>query len=237
MYYSERAQEDARSQRDGRSGKGFTAEFKRAASAYDAADETGSAADKDRKTAGAFDPSGETVSAADKDRRAGAVYEPSGAASPVFETAQTAGAGDQSPFSKIYGRDAYRASGAAARAKARYVPLDTTAISDQMKRISEMEFSGQKRAFETAVGKIKTDVIGRARSIGDVSDGGYWSTDETADRILESAYTLAKGSTVKLARLKKAFEEGFTGAERKGLPELSYETYDMAERFFDNLLK
>lgn len=69
-----------------------------------------------------------------------------------------------------------------------------------------------------------------------ISEGGYWSVDKTAERILDMAKALTGGDASKLEDMRKAFEKGFGEATKtwgKELPEISSKTYDKVQTLFD----
>lgn len=62
-----------------------------------------------------------------------------------------------------------------------------------------------------------------------VSDNGYWSVENTSDRIVEFAINISGDDTSKLNDIKAAIDKGFQMAlDSFGgtLPEISYSTYD-----------
>jgi len=69
-----------------------------------------------------------------------------------------------------------------------------------------------------------------------ISEGGYWSVDNTANRILEMAKALTGGDASKLEDMRAAFEKGFGEATKtwgKDLPEISNKTFDKVQELFD----
>lgn len=70
----------------------------------------------------------------------------------------------------------------------------------------------------------------------DIAPGGYWSADETSNRLVEFAKALSGGDPEKAGMLKDAFEQGFREIEEMfggTLPDISYETYDLTMDKFD----
>ncbi len=72
----------------------------------------------------------------------------------------------------------------------------------------------------------------------DVAEGGYWSASETSSRLVDFAKALSGSDPAKAQELKDAFVSGFRKVEEmfggKGsLPALSYDTYDMTMKKFD----
>lgn len=73
-------------------------------------------------------------------------------------------------------------------------------------------------------------------------DENYWNAENTANRILDFAKSLAGGDEKNIETLRKAFEKGFGASEKvfggKGkLPSISYETYDLVQKGFDDWSK
>lgn len=70
----------------------------------------------------------------------------------------------------------------------------------------------------------------------DIAPGGYWSPEETSNRLVDFAKALSGGNPEKAAMLKDAFEKGFKEIEEMfggTLPDISYETYDLTMDKFD----
>lgn len=73
-------------------------------------------------------------------------------------------------------------------------------------------------------------------------DENYWNAENTANRILDFAKSLAGDDQKNIESLRKAFEKGFGESEKvfggKGkLPSVSYETYDLVQKGFDDWSK
>lgn len=73
-----------------------------------------------------------------------------------------------------------------------------------------------------------------------ISEGGEWSVDAVAGRIMDMAQALSGGDTSKLDLLKKAVVDGFKAAgfdpdNRKGsgMPDITSKTYDEVMKRFD----
>lgn len=69
-----------------------------------------------------------------------------------------------------------------------------------------------------------------------ISEGGYWSVENTSDRILEMAKALTGGDPDSIEEMRSAFEKGFKQATKtwgKALPEISSKTYDSVMSKFD----
>lgn len=77
-----------------------------------------------------------------------------------------------------------------------------------------------------------------------ISEGGYWSVDAVAGRIMDMAELIANGDSSKLSMLKDAIIQGFGNAAkdfgRDGLddmPDITKETYNEVMRRFDEFEK
>jgi len=75
-----------------------------------------------------------------------------------------------------------------------------------------------------------------------VSDGGYWSVDAVATRIMDMAEIMANGNASTLATLKDAVIKGFGAAvdafgysSMDQMPEITSKTYDEVMKRFDDL--
>lgn len=73
-----------------------------------------------------------------------------------------------------------------------------------------------------------------------ISDGGYWSVDNTSDRIIQMAKALTGGDPDLIEDMRSAFEKGFgeaTKAWGKQLPSISTDTYNAVMSKFDDWTK
>lgn len=71
-----------------------------------------------------------------------------------------------------------------------------------------------------------------------ISEGGEYSVEVVAGRIMDMAKALANGDKIKINLLKKAVQDGFKAAGMEfnggaGLPDISNKTYDEVMRRFD----
>lgn len=92
-----------------------------------------------------------------------------------------------------------------------------------------------KIALNERKNEIKPEMIEQAKK--DVAEGGYWSVENTADRILKFAKALSGEDPEKAEMLKKSFLQGFEEAEKAWggkLPEISQKTKDAVLEGFDN---
>jgi hypothetical protein len=69
----------------------------------------------------------------------------------------------------------------------------------------------------------------RAAAQAEIAEGGYFSVDVTATRILDFAVAISGGDPARIDVLRGAIEQGFAEAERiwgRELPEISRQTRD-----------
>lgn len=77
-----------------------------------------------------------------------------------------------------------------------------------------------------------------------IEEGGYWSVDAVATRIMDMASLLANGDSSKLSLLKDAIIQGFDGAisdfgreSLDDMPDITRNTYDEVMKRFDEFEK
>ncbi len=83
---------------------------------------------------------------------------------------------------------------------------------------------------------VEIDAETRAQAKEDIAEGGYYSVEKTAERILGFAKAISGGDPSKIPALKKAVEKGFEAAEKAWggkLPQISQDTYDTVMKGFD----
>lgn len=78
-----------------------------------------------------------------------------------------------------------------------------------------------------------------AKAKAAISEGGEWSVNAVADRIMNMAYALSGGDESKLSTLKNAVMKGFEQAgfdpkNRSTMPEITGKTYDEILKRFDD---
>ena len=76
----------------------------------------------------------------------------------------------------------------------------------------------------------------RAEAQAMIDEGGYFSVEETAARILDFAVALSGGDPARIDVLQRAVERGFAQAERMfggELPEISHQTMAAVQEGFD----
>lgn len=87
-----------------------------------------------------------------------------------------------------------------------------------------------------ALGKLQVHEDVRMELEKDLAEGGYWSAEKTAERILDFARSLAGDDKGKIGLLRDAVQKGFDEAERilGSLPDISRRTYDLVMQGFED---
>lgn len=88
-----------------------------------------------------------------------------------------------------------------------------------------------------ASGKFTVSEAAKAQAQADIAEGGYWSVEETSNRILDFAKALTGGDPAQIDKMRDAFEKGFKQATKawgRELPSISNDTYDAVMKGFDN---
>ena len=83
---------------------------------------------------------------------------------------------------------------------------------------------------------IEIDEETRAAMQAEIDEGGYFSVEEVAKRLLNFAVALSGGDPSKIELLRDAVMQGFADAEQMWggkLPEISYQTLDAVMKGFD----
>ena len=124
---------------------------------------------------------------------------------------------------------------------------DVQAQVDNLQSIVSKLITGQGDAYGKAndIWKFLADgdlstvsEAAKAQAAKDIEEGGYWSVDETANRILDFAKALVGegASGDKINSMVDAFKKGFDEATKawgKELPDISKQTYDKVMSGFD----
>jgi hypothetical protein len=87
---------------------------------------------------------------------------------------------------------------------------------------------------------VDIDAETRAAAQAEIEEGGYYSVDETAKRILNFAVALSGGDPSKVDMLEKAALQGFAQAEKMWggeLPEISKKTLEAVQNGFEEWRK
>lgn len=138
-----------------------------------------------------------------------------------------------------------------------YGGTDTTTFQPDMQRVSEMWSSHQqqvdsfRRMIETLLNQqaerqglsngfslrdIEVTDVMRAEAAEMIAEGGYFSVEETAARILDFAVAISGGDPARIAALESAVERGFAQAERMfggEMPEISHQTLAAVREGFE----
>ncbi|RRD94288.1 hypothetical protein EII17_08705 [Clostridiales bacterium COT073_COT-073] len=105
-----------------------------------------------------------------------------------------------------------------------------------LKNILEQALSGKPvEGFDL---KIGPEDIEKAKA--DVAEGGYWSAESTAGRLVEFARALAGGDPARADQLMGAIKKGFQQAEElwgSALPQISQDTYRLTMEKMENWKK
>ncbi len=85
--------------------------------------------------------------------------------------------------------------------------------------------------FTVATGSQEIDIsaLSQEEAAELVADDGYFGIEQTSDRIVDFATSVAGGDPARLAAIKEGVESGFNDALKAfggTLPEISYNTYD-----------
>lgn len=86
-----------------------------------------------------------------------------------------------------------------------------------------------------AEGKLDIDEVSMARAQEEISEDGYWGVNQTSERLFSFALSLAGDDVEKVAEMQKAFEEGYSLAEKawgQALPSICQKTYDTVQEKF-----
>ncbi len=90
-----------------------------------------------------------------------------------------------------------------------------------------------------AKGDFEVDEETKKKAQEDISEDGYWGVNQTSDRIVSFATSLAGNDPDALEEMKDAFVKGYEQAEKQWggeLPEISQKTYDAVMEKFDQLM-
>jgi len=85
-------------------------------------------------------------------------------------------------------------------------------------------------------GTVPRDAETRAAAQAEIAEGGYYSVDETASRILNFAVALSGGDPNKIDLLRNAVMQGFGAAEKSWgdkLPDITQRTLEAVKNGFD----
>ena len=135
---------------------------------------------------------------------------------------------------------------------------DRAAIAEQLKAdqayrqqqltdIVSKTLTGQSKSFGIATGdefwrmfadgKVTVDAAAKAKAQEDISEDGYWGVKQTSERLFDFASALAGDNVEMMEKMQKAMEKGFGQATKtwgKELPSISKDTYDAANKLFED---
>ena len=112
-------------------------------------------------------------------------------------------------------------------------------INDFKETIKKMVAKQGKLSNLTLFGeKLHVTVEDSQKAAESIAEGGEYSVDAVATRIMDMAKALAGGDKSKIGLLKDAVKKGFEAAglefnDGAGLPDISNKTYDEVMRRFD----
>lgn len=87
-----------------------------------------------------------------------------------------------------------------------------------------------------ADGKVTVDAVAKAKAQEDISEDGYWGVKQTSERLFDFASALAGDDVEQMEEMQKAMAKGYkqaTGAWGKELPSISKDTFDAANKLFE----
>jgi len=88
-----------------------------------------------------------------------------------------------------------------------------------------------------ASGDYTVDAATKEQAQKDISEDGYWGVKQTSQRLFDFASALAGDDVDKMKEMQKAMEKGFklaTGAWGRELPGICQNTFDAANKLFDD---
>ena len=121
---------------------------------------------------------------------------------------------------------------------------------EQLMSLVQKTLNGQVGAFGKATdndiwrtlagGNVKVDAQTRAQAQKDIGEDGYWGVKQTSQRLFDFASALAGDDVEKMKKMQSAMEKGFklaTGAWGRELPSICKDTFDAANKLFDDYYK
>lgn len=113
---------------------------------------------------------------------------------------------------------------------------DAERQTENFKKMIYDMLAKQDGSAQIVNGKLKVSAEVAAKAKASISDGGEYSVDSVATRIMDMAKALAGGDSSKLETLRGAVEKGFGAAAGKmggKLTDISSRTYDEVMKRFD----
>lgn len=123
---------------------------------------------------------------------------------------------------------------------------DAESHTKQLQNIVQQLMTKQGQTFNNAndmwrflaSGKFEVDEATKLQAQKDIAEDGYWSVNQTSDRIIDFAKALTGGDPSKIEDMRDAFKKGYEQAEKTWggkLPEISKQTYDAVMEKFDKM--
>lgn len=121
---------------------------------------------------------------------------------------------------------------------------DQEAFQKQMMSYVQETLMGQGNALASsdniwsflASGNYTVDEAARVEAQKSIEEGGYWSPENTASRIVDFAKALTGGDPSKIEDMRGAIDKGFKEATKawgKDLPDITNDTYDLIQKKLD----
>lgn len=124
---------------------------------------------------------------------------------------------------------------------------DQAMRQQQLTDIVSKTLTGQSKSFTLATdsdefwrmfadGKVTVDAAAKAKAQEDISEDGYWGVKQTSERLFDFASALAGDDVKMMEKMQKAMDKGFGQATKtwgKELPSISKDTYDAANKLFE----
>ena len=104
-----------------------------------------------------------------------------------------------------------------------------------LRRLVEQVLKNQGTAYNESLGLTNSALVNitpeiRAEATSLISDGGFYSVENTSSRLADFAISLSGGDKTKLRELSASIQKGFAAAQKVWggqLPEISAKTYAM----------
>ena len=112
---------------------------------------------------------------------------------------------------------------------------------EAFRQLVERLLGQQGQTWVNAQGEtmVYIDEATRAQAAEDIAEGGYFSVEAVADRLLSFARAFAGDDPERIELMRDAFQRGFAAAEQQwggALPEISQNTFDAVMAGFDEWL-
>lgn len=121
---------------------------------------------------------------------------------------------------------------------------DQEAFQKQMMSYVQETLMGQGNALASsdniwsflASGNYTVDEAARVEAQKSIEEGGYWSPENTASRIVDFAKALTGGDPSKIEDMRGAIDKGFKEATKawgRDLPDITNDTYELIQKKLD----